>query len=242
LKKPASHIALVLFARTAAEEACHKKLLPRRAAARQQPVFEAFNDSSLALLAATGLPYFLISSAQQKGHTFGERLHQALAQTFAQGFEQVIVIGNDCPQLTVGDLQRAVALLRQADTVLGPCRNGGIYLLGLSRQAFEKVGTLEQISWQTAAVHQQLTAFLQREQTSVACLPTYADINTPADFRLARHKKWFRRSLRHRLMRLLNLVIPIVCGPQWRFIPTSYLPASRFRGPPSGYQILDTRY
>jgi uncharacterized protein len=232
LKKPASHIALVLFARSAAEEACHKKVLPQLAAARQQRVFEAFNDSSLALLAATGLPYYLISSAQQKGTTFGERLHQALSQTFALGFEQVIVIGNDCPQLRVGDLHRAVGLLNQADTVLGPCRNGGIYLLGLSRQVFEKVGSLEQISWQTPAVHRELTAFLQQGQTSVACLPTYADINTSADLRLARHKKWFRRSLRHRLMHLLNLAVPSLRGLQLVFIPAPYLPASRFRGPP----------
>lgn len=226
---------MVLFARSAAEEACHKKLLPPLAAARQQSVFKAFNDSSLALLAATGLPYFLISSAQQTGNTFGERLQQALSQTFGLGFEQVIVIGNDCPQLKVGDLFRAVGLLSHSDTVLGPCRNGGIYLLGLSRQAFEKAGSLAQISWQTPAVYQELTVFLQQGQNSVAWLPTYADINTAADLRLARHKKWFRRSLRHRLMRLLHLVVPSLHSPQLSAIPACYLPASRFRGPPLGF-------
>jgi uncharacterized protein len=232
LKKPVAHIALVLFARSAPEEACHKKLLPRRPENLQQPVLEAFTVSSLALLAATGLPYYLISSAEQKGHTFGERLYQALSQTFAQGYERVIVIGNDCPQLTVRDLHQAAGLLCQHDTVLGPSQNGGVYLLGLSKQVFEKAGSFEQIPWQTPEVHQELKAYFGQQQTTVACLSTYADINTPKDFRQARRKKWFRRSLRSWIVRLLNLPVPRLRQPGFLLIPVLYQAANRFRGPP----------
>jgi glycosyltransferase A (GT-A) superfamily protein (DUF2064 family) len=232
LKKPATHIALVLFARSAPEEACHKRLLPQRPGYPHQPVFEAFTACSLALLAATGLPYFLISSAEQKGHTFGERLYQALAQTFARGFEKVIIIGNDCPQLTVRDLHQAASLLSLHDTVLGPSQNGGVYLLGLHKQAFEKVGSFEQISWQTPAVHQELTAFFGQQQTTVASLATYADINTPQDFRQARQHKWFRRSLRSWINRLLDLLVPKLRHPEFLLIPVQSQPANRFRGPP----------
>jgi uncharacterized protein len=232
LKKPAAPIALVLFARSAPEEACHKRLLPQKPGHLHQPVFEAFTASSLALLAATGLPYFLISSAEQKGHSFGERLYGALAQTFARGFEKVIVIGNDCPQLTVRDLHQAASLLRHHDTVLGPSQNGGVYLLGLHKQAFEKAGSLEQISWQTPAVHQQLTAFFGQQQTTVACLATYADINTPQDFCRARQHKWFRRGLRHWINRLLDLLVPKLQPVAFRLIPVRHQQANRFRGPP----------
>jgi glycosyltransferase A (GT-A) superfamily protein (DUF2064 family) len=233
LQKPASHIALVLFARTAPEEACHKKLLPHLPGARNQPVFEAFNASSLALLAATGLPYFLVSSENQKGHTFGERLYGALAQTFARGFEQVIVIGNDCPQLRVADLHRAVALLSRHDTVLGPCQNGGIYLLGLRKHVFEQVGSFGQIAWQTPAVYQQLSALLQQGPNTLACLALYADINNPQDFRQAQQHNWFRRSLRSCLRRLLDQVVFRVQQPYFLLIPLQYQPATRFRGPPA---------
>jgi glycosyltransferase A (GT-A) superfamily protein (DUF2064 family) len=232
LQKPASHIALVLFARSAPEEAGHKKLLDHLPAGRHQAIFEAFTQSSLALLAATGLPYYLISSAGQKGHTFGERLHQALAQTFALGYERVIVIGNDCPQLAVPDLHRAAGLLSRYDTVLGPCQQGGIYLLGLNKAAFEQAGNFEQIAWQTPAVHRQLTALLLQGQTTLACLATYADINTPQDFRRARQQKWFRSSLRSWIARLLDFSVPKLRHPQFLLNPIQYQPAACFRGPP----------
>jgi uncharacterized protein len=236
LKKTAAHTALVLFARSASEEACHKKLLPQSPAGLQQPVFEAFNAASLALLAATGLPYFLISSDQQKGHTFGERLHGALAQTFALGYTRVIVIGNDCPQLHVGELHRAAGLLDHCDSVLGPDVRGGVYLLGLRKAAFEKMGGFVLLPWQTPALHQQLVALLQQGHTTVGFLPAYADVNTPKDLRRARQQKWLRRSLRHWLTRLLDLLVPRLRYPESLFLPLQYQTAARFRGPPGpGY-------
>jgi glycosyltransferase A (GT-A) superfamily protein (DUF2064 family) len=233
LKKPAAPIALVLFARSAPEEACHKKLLSQSPATRHQPLFEAFTESSLALLAATGLPYQLISSAQQVGSTFGERLYHALAQTFDQGYGKVIVIGNDCPQLQVRDLHRAAGLLNDHDTVLGPSQNGGIYLLGLSKEAFEKTGCFGQIPWQTPAVKDALTAYFTQQQNTVACLPAYADINTPRDFRRARQQKWFCRSLRNLFNRLLNLAAPQGRYQEFLLVPVQYQAACRFRGPPA---------
>lgn len=233
MKKPASHIALVLFARTAAEEAAHKKLLPASLASRQEPVFEAFTNSSLALLAATGLPYFLISSAQQQGETFGERLYRALDQTFAQGFDQVVVVGNDCPQLSVQDLQQAAGLLHQHGSVLGPCRNGGVYLLGLNKTVFEKLGGFGQIAWQTPVVYQQLRDCLQQQGASVASLAAYADVNTRQDFRQARQQKWFCRSLRSRIKGLLQQLPPLLPLAAFPLIPVPFHSAFRFRGPPS---------
>lgn len=229
---PDSHIALVLFARSAQEEACHKNLLPRFAVSRQRQVFEAFNRHSLALLAATGLPFFLVSSEQQQGSTFGERLHQALASTFARGFENVIVIGNDCPQLKVSDLLHAAALLQQQGAVLGPCSQGGVYLLGLSKALFDQVGTFPQVAWHTPLVAQQLKALLQGEDAGPACLATYHDINTAGDFRLARRQQWFSRSLRTWLSRLLDLPVPAIPPQPFVAIPIHTHPAALFRGPP----------
>jgi len=232
LKKPDSHIALVLFARSAREEPCHKKLLPQLPAGRQQEVFEAFNQRSLALLAATGLPYFLVSSAQQQGRTFGERLHQALAQTFARGYEKVIVIGNDCPQLSVADLVCAAALLEVQGAVLGPDSKGGIYLLGLGKEVFDKTTDFNQVAWQTPVVAQQLKKLLQQGDTCPFCLPTYSDINTRRDFRLARRQRFFCRSLRNRLFRLLSFLLSPIPLQEFIFSPLYARPAALFRGPP----------
>ena len=223
---------MVLFARTAPEEANHKNLVPQLPLAQQQPIFEAFNQNSLALLAATGLPYFLITSAGQKGHTFGERLYQALAQTFAQGYEQVIVIGNDCPQLQVEDLLRASHLLKNNGSVLGPNHNGGIYLLGLHKSVFEKAACFTQIGWQTPALLQELTALLQQPGEGVACLTTYSDINNPQDLQKARRNKWLGRSLCNWIHRLVAQLVPRLPGSDFFALPACFQPAVRFRGPP----------
>ncbi|MGV3641892.1 MAG: TIGR04282 family arsenosugar biosynthesis glycosyltransferase [Adhaeribacter sp.] len=232
MKQPDSHTALVLFARSAREEVCHKNLLPQLPASRQEEVFEAFNHRSLALLAATGLPYFLVSSDQQQGHTFGERLHQALAQTFARGFRQVIVVGNDCPQLSVPDLMNAAALLEKHGAVLGPDHHGGIYLLGLQKDVFEQTSGFSQVAWQTPFVAQQLKNLLQQEVTGLFCLTAYGDINTPTDFRRALRQRLFTRSLRHRLSRLVYSLLPPIPQLNFVFSPIQSHPAALFRGPP----------
>lgn len=232
MKKTDFHTALVLFARSAREEVCHKNLLPQLPSSRQEEVFEAFNHRSLALLAATGLPYFLVSSDQQHGNTFGERLHQALAQTFARGFHQVIVVGNDCPQLSVSDLLNAAALLEKHGAVLGPDHHGGIYLLALQKEVFEQASGFSKLAWQTPFVAQQLKNLLQQEETGLICLPAYGDINTPKDFRRALRQGWFARSLRQRLYRLVYLLLPPI--PRLNFVlsPSQTHPAALFRGPP----------
>jgi uncharacterized protein len=120
----------------------------------------------------------------QEGENLGDRLRLAFARAFAQGAGQVAVIGADCPGLTPALFARAFAALAQQDLVLGPARDGGYYLIGLSRPA---PGLFSDIPWGGDGV---LAATLLRAHTlnlATQTLETLADVDRPEDLRYLDH-------------------------------------------------------
>ena len=121
-----------------------------------------------------------VESAQQVGRTFGERLTAAMAHTFGLGYEQLIVIGNDCPQLSSGRLRQAMQLLASADAVLGPATDGGVYLLGVKR-AFFDAQAWRGLPWQTGKLGPALARCLQQASARLHSLRPLADVDTAQD-------------------------------------------------------------
>ena len=79
----------------------------------------------------------------QRGTGFGDSLKLAVEDAFAVGYERIVVIGNDTPEISTDYLRAAFDQLENRGpqmAVLGPARDGGYTLLGLNRpcpQAFE---------------------------------------------------------------------------------------------------------
>ncbi len=69
--------------------------------------------------------------AQTRGD-LGERIAQAFARAFAAGAARAVVIGSDTPQLGAARIDAAFERLEHCDLVLGPARDGGYYLIGLT--------------------------------------------------------------------------------------------------------------
>lgn len=69
----------------------------------------------------------------QKGADLGERMKNAFVKGFAEGFEQIVIIGSDLLELTTADLQQAFSDLKKHDAVIGPAKDGGYYLLGMKK-------------------------------------------------------------------------------------------------------------
>jgi uncharacterized protein len=61
----------------------------------------------------------------------GARMARAFTQAFAQGADRAIIIGSDCPSLTIEHLNGAWNALDTTDIILGPALDGGYYLLGM---------------------------------------------------------------------------------------------------------------
>ena len=102
----------------------------------------------------------------QCGATLGERLANAW-----QG--ACVVIGTDCPGLRAEHLRAAAAALSAGDAVLGPCRDGGYYLLGLRRPH----PSVFEVDWSTERVLAQTRERFQTLGWRYASLETLWDVD-----------------------------------------------------------------
>lgn len=113
----------------------------------------------------------------QAGAGLGHRLSEAVAWGFAQGHPAVLLRNSDSPDLPGAYVRegREVLLRGRADVVLGPCPDGGYYLVGLSRPCPE---LFHDIAWSTAAVLPQTLARAEHLGLTVHLLPLWPDIDT----------------------------------------------------------------
>lgn len=81
----------------------------------------------------------------QHGNSFGEKLENAVETLHGLGYTQIVIVGNDCPDLLATDIQQAFSELQKHQLVLGPDHRGGCYLIGFNT---EDRGRLRCIQWQ----------------------------------------------------------------------------------------------
>ena len=118
--------------------------------------------------------------APQIGATLGERLDGVLSGALARGYSQVAAINSDSPSLPVAHLMAAFAALDDpaVDVVLGPCDDGGYYLIGWKRPHPPLVREVTMSAPDTLA---QTLAVAARDGLRVALLPPWYDVDGPAD-------------------------------------------------------------
>ena len=115
----------------------------------------------------------------QQGDDLGQRMAHAMSRALP-----AMVMGSDCPSLTLTDLREAAAALdRGVDAVLGPAQDGGYVLLGLRRV---DASLFEGIPWGTDTVLQETRSRLRSLGWGWHELPTRFDIDRPEDLPLLR--------------------------------------------------------
>jgi len=67
----------------------------------------------------------------QTGDGLGERMANAFATAFQEGYAKVALIGTDCVDITASTFTKTWDALDTVDAVYGPADDGGFYLLGL---------------------------------------------------------------------------------------------------------------
>jgi len=150
--------AVLLFSRTALEEARAKSFGLGSGQDGNRAIARSLIRHSMGVAQASGLTVLTCFSHQQVGKSFGERLANAMEDVFAQGFERVIVIGNDCPSLTSGLIRQANADLISQEVVLGPAHDGGVYLIGMNRNAWNREQFLA-LPWQSAELNESWRSY-----------------------------------------------------------------------------------
>ncbi|MBI3030736.1 MAG: TIGR04282 family arsenosugar biosynthesis glycosyltransferase [Candidatus Rokubacteria bacterium] len=116
----------------------------------------------------------------QRGPDLGARLANGFAEFLGNGHAGAVAIDSDTPTLPTEYLAEAVARLRRgdADLVLGPSEDGGYYLIGLRAPHPE---LFEGIRWSTPEVMPETLRRAEAKGLRVALLPTWYDVDTPAD-------------------------------------------------------------
>jgi len=116
----------------------------------------------------------------QTGQHLGQRMKNAFLQAFGEGFNRVVVIGSDSPDLPEEYLELAFHALDMNDVVIGPSSDGGYYLIGFARNSFLPEA-FEQISWSSDKVFEQTIDILQQHKQRLYLLPQWHDVDTLTD-------------------------------------------------------------
>jgi hypothetical protein len=116
----------------------------------------------------------------QNGSDLGEKMKNAFAGAFSEGFEKVILIGSDIPDLSKEIIDEAFAC--NGDAVIGPAADGGYYLIGFNRDTFLP-RIFEGMQWSTASVFERTMEIFRKHSYKVHILPQWRDIDTSEDLR-----------------------------------------------------------
>ncbi|MEJ2010111.1 MAG: TIGR04282 family arsenosugar biosynthesis glycosyltransferase [Acidobacteriota bacterium] len=139
---------------------------------------------------------------RQTGRDLGQRIERAFAQLLRR-HSRVVVIGTDSPALAPSMLRLTLEELRSTEAVLGPCPDGGYYLIGLRRTAR---GLFSGIRLGTEFALEDTLDSLLAHGFSCSVLEPCPDIDRPQDL-IALKKFLVKKPAARRLM------------PQsWRFL------------------------
>ena len=98
---------------------------------------------------------------KQEGDDLGDRMKHAFKAAFAAGHKKVIIVGSDLYDLRARHIEEAFAALDTQETVIGPAKDGGYYLLGMKSLIPEVFSNKE---WGTETVYEATLSNLSKEK------------------------------------------------------------------------------
>ena len=116
----------------------------------------------------------------QQGTTLGDKMENALADTFIAEYERAVLIGSDLPDLPSQILDTAFKGLDQCSAAIGPSRDGGYYLIGFTAEGFTPQ-IFHSIPWGTDRVFDLTLNRFMDYHVSYYTLPVWQDIDTQKD-------------------------------------------------------------
>lgn len=114
----------------------------------------------------------------QIGDDLGERLDNALTQCLRDGFGRAVIMDSDSPTLPTRYVADAFDALNDADVVLGPCDDGGYYLIGLKQP---QPHLLREVKMSTPNVLRDTLAIARELNLRVALTERWFDVDTTTE-------------------------------------------------------------
>ena len=171
---------LFIFSLSAKKEAERKPLFGYHKKRISEQFFKNQNNKTLAIAKQSGIDVVWLDETKQKGANFSERFSNAFSSLFKQGYDKVISIGNDTPNLTTKHIKEAIHLLSKQQMVLGPSKDGGVYLLGYTKAIFDET-IFKKISWLTSEVFTEIKDFAIARNINFSSLETLIDLDTKSN-------------------------------------------------------------
>lgn len=188
--------ALMVMARDPAAGRVKTRLQPAIPAAESTRLYRAFLADALRQFAAldVAVRVYVADAARpqgldvrlhgaslhgQRGSTLDRRMDAAFRDSSKAGYERLVIIGTDHPTLPTRYIREAFSALgRHGSAVLGPCADGGFYLLGMRPYCQDLVlgrrYSHERVSEETLALARRLARH-------VTVLDGWYDVDTPGD-------------------------------------------------------------
>ena len=115
---------------------------------------------------------------RQDGADLPERLDNVLGHALDCGYGRAVVMDSDSPTLPLALLERAFHELAEptVDVVLGPCDDGGYYLIGLKARCS---ALFRGLTMSTPTVLEETLCRAREQGLRVASLPVWYDVDTP---------------------------------------------------------------
>ncbi|HET7840992.1 MAG TPA: TIGR04282 family arsenosugar biosynthesis glycosyltransferase [Terriglobia bacterium] len=186
--------ALAVFAREPVPGKAKTRLIPLFGPQGAADFHAALVSDTLQKVNALGervTPYFFLAGRKfpvssslseytlkrQQGASLGNRLEGAF-RFLLRRHVGALVIGTDSPQLSSRDLLLALARLRGADAILGPCPDGGFYLVGLRRLT---EGLFGNVRWGSEFAFEDVRSNLQAGGYACSILGALEDVDRTED-------------------------------------------------------------
>lgn len=120
----------------------------------------------------------------QVGSDLGARMQHAFLESFAAGYERLVIIGTDHPTLPSAFIEHAFnGLTKPLSISIGPSEDGGFYLLGMN----DFYGVLfRDMTYSHDGVFAQTMERASQTRAQLTILPIWYDVDTPD----ALHRLW----------------------------------------------------
>ena len=131
------------------------------------------NEYRLQDWAGAGFDYIVQASG-----SLGHRLENAFSTQFTRGAGKVLIVASDVPDISSSIIVEAFRSLDNHEIVIGPCHDGGYYLIGMKKLHRD---IFNGIPWSTSQVYTHTLANIKKLDISLCQLPSLYDIDTEED-------------------------------------------------------------